>query len=983
MDEKEFLLSSSDDIFDDEQKNLESILKKIALTIQDKKKYKDLYESFCEEYRGEYQHINEFRKYSNKIFNVSEQIEELEDLSESPYYAHIYLENSESDENIFVGYNDIHDKSMNVIVHSWQSAVGDLASSSKTELRYNGNYYKTRYKRNVSIEKKELIDCVETYSNESKNNNQITDYFLRKLLKSKKSEKGFTDIVKSIQENQNEIIRKDNNSNVICQGVAGSGKTAIIVHRLSFLLYNYPKISPEKYLFIAPNDKFKQELSELNKKLGIDKIKLNTLYEYYLEKINHYLGWNFNNLYEINTIIKDQNLNINYIYSEENLKQKYKKVKKFVYDKFDPFFNKYEIKINDELSINDNIVSLKQSIEERIRTFLNKKNELFKEYKSIMETSKYAHDSFIENDNNNLTEKIEYYKRKVDLLKKQSEKIIEINESQLKVLKTEEHYKICLSFDFSKELIEQEIKSLSDRRNEIVSNNDRLINSIIPFFFREAISKNNEMIEELNSEISFLEECITFIENSDYRFLENEKQENKNNILVLEQSLVYAEKILQTLLACKKLIITSDIGDIELTSFKTRLNHILNYTLTKTNLVNIDKMQNIINSMDKIVRIDSTLDYNTYLANKKDLDNISKQFYPSMIIKECFENVLDNKYIFKSEQLQKQKFYRNDIFVLLYILDKVGFKRYNTYKFLYIDEAQDYNDQEIKLIYELENNPIINIYGDYNQNISDNSVQRNDWKTLIKTLNTQFEEFELKENYRNTLEVVNYCNKILHTNMFGIGVSGNKVEELENIQIMPLIEKAQKNDSIIITNELELIKKITELSENTRCYSVYDVKGLEFDNVIVIDKGLDTNNKYVAYTRTKNDLTIIHNVTFKKDIIENDIDVEKEYNNIQEYINNNSIDGELLNLYFSNNFIPSEKQKLIHNYLLINGIKITGEAPWTNKDINEKYNQILDCLKHTSLNEDTITNILKAVSNDVDERDILYEKLLENGKITE
>ena len=105
------------------------------------------------------------------------------------------------------------------------------------------------------------------------------------ILREKKNVSGFTDIVKTIQKKQNDIIRADINKNIICQGVAGSGKTAIIVHRLSNLLYNNPNIPAERYLFIAPNSNFKSELSNLNKKLKIDKIKLSTLYEYYIEKI--------------------------------------------------------------------------------------------------------------------------------------------------------------------------------------------------------------------------------------------------------------------------------------------------------------------------------------------------------------------------------------------------------------------------------------------------------------------------------------------------------------------------------------------------------------------------------------------------------------------------------------------------------------------------------------------------------------------------
>ena len=47
------------------------------------------------------------------------------------------------------------------------------------------------------------------------------------------------EIIATIQKEQNTIIRKSPFANLIVQGVAGSGKTTVAMHRISYLLYNY------------------------------------------------------------------------------------------------------------------------------------------------------------------------------------------------------------------------------------------------------------------------------------------------------------------------------------------------------------------------------------------------------------------------------------------------------------------------------------------------------------------------------------------------------------------------------------------------------------------------------------------------------------------------------------------------------------------------------------------------------------------------
>ncbi|WP_431799982.1 hypothetical protein [Halobacillus andaensis] len=95
------------------------------------------------------------------------------------------------------------------------------------------------------------------------------------------SDNRLTEIVSTIQAEQNEVIRSDLSKPVIVQGVAGSGKTTIALHRLSMFIYSYAdKVSPKDIMILAPNRLFIDYISEALPELGVNDIKQTTFFEY-------------------------------------------------------------------------------------------------------------------------------------------------------------------------------------------------------------------------------------------------------------------------------------------------------------------------------------------------------------------------------------------------------------------------------------------------------------------------------------------------------------------------------------------------------------------------------------------------------------------------------------------------------------------------------------------------------------------------------
>lgn len=114
----------------------------------------------------------------------------------------------------------------------------------------------------------------------------IFDPFLKEILKSRKEKQEITDIIETIQERQYEIITLPESAEFVLQGVAGSGKTMILLHRLSFITYNNESIRKSDVLVITPSDSFNAFIDELSAVLELEKVKTCTLNKYFLTLLN-------------------------------------------------------------------------------------------------------------------------------------------------------------------------------------------------------------------------------------------------------------------------------------------------------------------------------------------------------------------------------------------------------------------------------------------------------------------------------------------------------------------------------------------------------------------------------------------------------------------------------------------------------------------------------------------------------------------------
>ena len=95
-------------------------------------------------------------------------------------------------------------------------------------------------------------------------------------------------IVNTIQAEQNAIIRNVEDKNLIVQGIAGSGKTSVALHRIAFLLYKIKNLTSDKVLIFAPNHIFSEYISNVLPELGEENTKETTFSDFLEAYIKEY-----------------------------------------------------------------------------------------------------------------------------------------------------------------------------------------------------------------------------------------------------------------------------------------------------------------------------------------------------------------------------------------------------------------------------------------------------------------------------------------------------------------------------------------------------------------------------------------------------------------------------------------------------------------------------------------------------------------------
>ena len=170
-----------------------------------------------------------------------------------PYFGRIDFceEASGREEAIYIGRGGIAKDATHQVVADWRAPIANAYYENalgRCSYQAPGGEIAIdlKHKRTYEIENGQLLDFFD--SEVIANDDLLTKY----LSRSKQAVLG--EIVATIQKEQNDIIRKTPFRNVIVQGGAGSGKTTVAMHRISYILYNYPeRIKPDDFYIVGSN----------------------------------------------------------------------------------------------------------------------------------------------------------------------------------------------------------------------------------------------------------------------------------------------------------------------------------------------------------------------------------------------------------------------------------------------------------------------------------------------------------------------------------------------------------------------------------------------------------------------------------------------------------------------------------------------------------------------------------------------------------
>ncbi|GAA0123221.1 MAG: AAA family ATPase [Clostridium argentinense] len=250
----------------------------------------DYRKGILDEYRDDEDKVIEYfdheRFVKEEAFkNIDRKLKELNILKSSPYFGRVdFREKDFGIEKIYIGrFGVTLEESFEPLIIDWRAPIASLF--------YNGTLDESTYKAPMGTVKVNLLlkrqfiikkGILEGMFDSAMN---INDEILQMVLSKNSSEK-LKDIIMTIQKEQDDIIRKEKNKVVVVDGVAGSGKTTIALHRVAYLLYNYRKILEDKVLILGPNNIFMDYISEVLPSLGESGTKQSTFLDFTLELLD-------------------------------------------------------------------------------------------------------------------------------------------------------------------------------------------------------------------------------------------------------------------------------------------------------------------------------------------------------------------------------------------------------------------------------------------------------------------------------------------------------------------------------------------------------------------------------------------------------------------------------------------------------------------------------------------------------------------------
>lgn len=711
-------------------------------------------------------------KIRNLLADIEEEehkIQTFRPFFDEPYFARMDLiDNKEGYNSYYIGKKG--DVKLEIL--DWRAPVARRYYQKSCSVFTFGEYeYKTVLRRALRTKNGKLLDYKNEYLSlkdylsaeeiANRDEENILDPFLREIIKKRKEESSVKDIIETIQEKQYEIITRPEEQDFVLQGCAGSGKTMVMLHRLSYLLYNNESIRPRDVLIITPSSSFNAFIDELAAVLDLEKVKTCTAYEYFMQVLK-------NEKIDLSDKIdleqKESEEYLAYVYSPQFVKDVQKKLNK-VYDNLYGLFTGTECQ--------DFIKGIIHSGKRQIAAYEGIKNASMRVRRAVLGEIKEKKEGGL------------YYTKPFRLF---MNAILDVNDFFDGTLKSERSK--------SQEYFYRQMLSFYKSAHFVVKMSERVIQ------------------EAQNS----LEELRGIVEREKADLMRFKQKIGETEIYLYADRIARRNEILAEIDKVKEKV--SLIGE-ESTAFS---------------------------EFYEYLRGEKTF---SQVGSGEDFVDVIRYFYRETV----------KKYKLKYG-MTSRKIYCSDAYALCVICAGIAERLSPAYRYVFVDEGQDISPCEYDLMRKINQKAAFNVFGDIAQNVTP-------WRG-VKNWEETFPDFEfhfLNQNYRNTNQIVGFVAKKLNLDMQSIGYDGPDVTEIQPRGINAFFKDKKGLKAIICAetvkgefsrktyNDVGAKNKVSRSKINIM--TVYESKGLEFTSVVVVEKGMNDSEKYIAYTRALNELAII------------------------------------------------------------------------------------------------------------------------------
>ncbi|GAJ97799.1 UvrD-helicase domain-containing protein [Geomicrobium sp. JCM 19055] len=226
-----------------------------------------------------YQNYRSMTNVSKTINFYFNQINKIQKLLEAPYFGRIdfLFEDDVDVEEVYIGKFSFTDQDNDILIYDWRAPISSMyyeyeLGQASYDSKIGKIYGEITRKRQFKIKDQHLYYALESSIN-------IHDEVLQKELSTTSDDRMKT-IISTIQKEQNSIVRNESAHTLIIQGVAGSGKSAIALHRIAYLLYKHKgTLSSDQITIISPNKIFADFISNVLPELGEEPVHEQTFDE--------------------------------------------------------------------------------------------------------------------------------------------------------------------------------------------------------------------------------------------------------------------------------------------------------------------------------------------------------------------------------------------------------------------------------------------------------------------------------------------------------------------------------------------------------------------------------------------------------------------------------------------------------------------------------------------------------------------------------